>query len=124
LLRECGKALQRDGLLTVVTPDISSAVARIMGHRWWHLRLAHVGYFDRHSMAAAAKNAGLEIVSTNRAVWSFPVSYLAERLAVYLPIGAANRWAARTRLLGPLYRSVIHLNLHDSTVFFLRRTDA
>jgi len=124
LLRECGKALQKDGLLTVVTPDVASAAARMMGRRWWHLRLAHVGYFDGRSMATAAKNAGLEIVSTTRAVWSFPVSYLAERLAVYLPIGAANRWAAGTRLFGPVYRSVVHLNLHDSTVFFLRRTGA
>lgn len=124
LLRECGKALQNDGVLTVVTPDVGSAAARLMGRRWWHLRLAHVGYFDHRSMAIAAQKAGLEVMSTTRAVWSFPVSYLAERLAVYLPIGAANRWAAGTQLLGPVYRSVIHLNLHDSTVFFLRRAGA
>ncbi len=124
LMRDCGQALSEDGLLAVVTPDVASAAARLMGHRWWHLRLAHVGYFDRRSMAIAARNAGLEIVRSTRAVWSFPVSYLAERLAVYFPIGAANRWAAGTPLLGPIYRSVIHLNLHDSTVFFLRRANA
>ena len=28
---------------------LSSIAARVMGNRWWHFRLAHIGYFDGRS---------------------------------------------------------------------------
>ena len=108
--------------MVVVTPDISSLAARRSGKRWWHLRLAHVGYFDGTSMERAAEAAGLRIVHTERAVWFFPVRYLLERLAVYFPIAGLNRWSDRNPLLRRLYERTLRVNLHDSTVFFLQRT--
>ena len=41
------------GMLVIVTPDIGSLAARIMGGRWWHYRVAHINFFNRHSLALA-----------------------------------------------------------------------
>lgn len=116
LLRSCREALAPDGVLLVVTPDVSSFLARRLGPRWWHFRLAHVGYFDRNTLGKAAYQAGLDAPHWFRARWFFRVSYLAERLACYLPLGAWNRFALRTRPLSWLYQRVIPLNLFDSWV--------
>ncbi len=88
LLMECAKALKPDGVMVMVTPNVSSVAARLLRHRWWHLRLAHVGYFNDRSMREACNRAGLEIQSSRTAKWFFPVRYVAERVAVYLPL----RW--------------------------------
>ena len=121
LLRDSANALTDSGLLVVVTPDIGSVAARLLRKRWWHLRLAHVGYFNDRSMAQAAKSAGLSIQGRYRARWFFKIGYLAERLQMYLPISAVNRAAMRLRPLRGVYESIIPLNLHDSTVFCMRR---
>ena len=55
----------------VVTPDVGSVAARLMRHRWWHFRAAHIGYFNHRTLAAAAAKAGLRVVSTRRPVWYF-----------------------------------------------------
>jgi hypothetical protein len=49
----------------------------------------------------------------------FPYRYIAERLAVYLPVTSINRAAERIRVLRCLNDQVITLNLRDSTVFTL-----
>ena len=121
LLRDCAARLSPGGIMIVVTPDVSSLAARVLGKRWWHLRLAHVGYFSRHSLTIAAETSGLQAMTFFRARWFFPIQYLAERLAVYLPIGAINRAASRFGLLRRLYQQIIPLNPHDSIVCLLRQ---
>ncbi|PWT99269.1 MAG: hypothetical protein C5B51_27600 [Terriglobia bacterium] len=116
-LKACVCMLNPGGCLVVVTPDIGSVTARLMGRRWWHFRLAHVGYFNRHSMQCAAGRAGLTICKEIRAVWFFPIHYLLERVAVYLPLSRhLERYAAK----GVLSKT-IRLNLHDSNVFFMEK---
>ncbi len=122
LLRTCGDYLSDRGLLAVVTPDVGSLAARLVGHRWWHFRLAHVGYFSRHTFALAAAAAGLEILEQTRPWWFFPVSYLTDRLAHYLPLTRINGLARRTRAGRWLFDRVIPLNLGDSLLFVLRRS--
>lgn len=121
LLRDCGRALAPDGLFVVVTPDVSSVPARVLGRRWWHFRLAHVGYFDRHSFDRAGDVAELDRLRRFRAKWFFRVRYLADRTAQYLPLGWLNRLAQRSAPLRWCYDRVIPLNLHDSFVVFLTR---
>ncbi|MCH2127095.1 MAG: class I SAM-dependent methyltransferase [Pirellulaceae bacterium] len=116
LLRHCQESLAEGGRLVVVTPDVSSLAARILGRRWWHLRLAHVGYFSSRTLQRAAKNAGLAEVRCFRAKWFFPVEYLAQRLESYLPIAWWNRLAIKLPLLRWCYRQVVPLNLRDSIV--------
>jgi 2-polyprenyl-3-methyl-5-hydroxy-6-metoxy-1,4-benzoquinol methylase len=119
LLRACGAALAPGGRAIVVTPDIGSPAARMLRHRWWHLRLAHVGYFDANSFAEAAKRAGLHVCEQVRAKWFFPVGYLARRMEQYLPVRWLNNVAEATPGLRWVYGREIPLNLHDSWVFVL-----
>jgi SAM-dependent methyltransferase len=122
LLRDCAEALSPRGIVVVVTPDVSSLPATILGQRWWHFRLAHVGYFNRRSLEQASRGAGLSIIRQCRAKWFFPLRYLMERVAMYLPIGWVNQLALRVSLLRWLYNRVVPLNLHDSFIVFLQRT--
>jgi 2-polyprenyl-3-methyl-5-hydroxy-6-metoxy-1,4-benzoquinol methylase len=123
LLRHCAEALSPGGVVVVVTPDVGSLPAKLLGQRWWHFRLAHVGYFDRRSLGKAIEVAGLSVIRQFRAKWFFRIRYLAERLGVYLPIGRINRWALQVQPLCWLYDRVVPLNLHDSFVVFLQRTE-
>jgi SAM-dependent methyltransferase len=120
LLERCAELLAPDGLLLVVTPDVASLAARALGRRWWHFRIAHVGYFDRRSLALALERAGLRAEGWLRARWFFDVAYLASRLESYLPVGPLNRLAQRTPGLRRLYRSVIPVNLFDSYAVLAR----
>jgi len=123
LLRDCRAALKPDGLLVLVTPDISSVAAKLLPKRWWHFRLAHVCFFDKKSFARAAANAGLEPLRWLRAKWFFQVRYLAERSSRYLPTGWINRSAERTAPLRWLYDRVIPLNLYDSYLVILKPSE-
>ena len=119
LLRDCARALDDRGVVVLVTPDVSSVTARVVGKRWWHFRLAHVGYFSRRSLAAVTRGAGLTVLKRFRAKWFFRVYYLAERLNQYLPLAGLNRWAQNFGPLQWLYQRVVPVNLHDSTVLIL-----
>jgi 2-polyprenyl-3-methyl-5-hydroxy-6-metoxy-1,4-benzoquinol methylase len=121
LLRDCAAALSPHGVLVVVTPDVGSVAARVMGKRWWHFRLAHVGYFNKASLRQAAARAALVPVDTFTARWFFRVRYIAERLTRYVPMDSVNRVADRMGLLRRIYERVIPLNFHDSVGLVLRR---
>jgi 2-polyprenyl-3-methyl-5-hydroxy-6-metoxy-1,4-benzoquinol methylase len=123
LLRDCGSALNPHGRLVVVTPDVGSLAARLMGKRWWHFRLAHVGYFNRRSLQQATSRAGLLTIRTFRPKWFFRIRYVAERLAQYVPIHRLNRVAKQFELLRRMYDRVIPLNIHDSVGLVLRRRE-
>ena len=85
LLRHCAAALAPQGIIIVVTPNVGSPVARLLGQRWWHFRLAHVGYFSHSSLLKAVERAGLTVVKHFSAKWFFRVSYLAERISILKP---------------------------------------
>jgi 2-polyprenyl-3-methyl-5-hydroxy-6-metoxy-1,4-benzoquinol methylase len=120
MLRHCATALSPDGLLVVVTPDVGSLTARLLGNHWWHYRLAHVGYFSKGSLRRAAAEAGFVPMAEIRAKWFFTVEYIAKRLARYLPMGRLNDLARRHALLRRVYGQVVPLNPRDSMVVFLR----
>jgi SAM-dependent methyltransferase len=123
LLRLCAAHLADEGRMLVVTPDASSLAARVLGRRWWHYRVAHVGYFDHSSLERALAAAGLRAERWVRARWFFTVEYLATRVETYLPVGAVNRLARRAAPLRWLYERVIPLNLFDSDAVLLRRAE-
>jgi SAM-dependent methyltransferase len=114
LLTDCRNALSPEGVLLVVTPDVRSFAARILGRKWWHFRLAHVGYFSRKNLTVAADLAALRPVKWFRACWFFPVGYVAERLSQYLPISWFNRLMGKMPLTRWIYKRRVRLNLFDS----------
>jgi SAM-dependent methyltransferase len=115
LLRQVRSTLADGGLAAVVTPDVSSVMARVLGQRWWHYRIAHIGYFDRQTLSLALRRSGFEPVQVLRPSWYFPISYLIERAFQYLP--RAVRFTPPARL----DRWVVPLNLWDSLLVIARR---
>lgn len=117
LLTDVRTHLAAAGVALVVTPDVSSVAAKLLGDRWWHYRLAHIGYFDDRSMKRAFAVAGLSVVRRRRARWYFTLGYLTERLAVYAPVlrGAQRRLAG-----GVLSRRTVPLNLFDSWCYMVK----
>ena len=120
LLRHCAAALAPQGIIILVTPNVGSLVAKLLGQRWWHFRPAHVGYFSHSSLLKATERAGLTVVEHFSAKWFFRVRYLAERLESYLPVSEFNRLCSKVAALRWLYDRVIPLNLHDSIVLVLK----
>lgn len=108
LLRSIAVKLSDNGIAVIVTPDVSSMAARILGWKWWHFRVAHIGYFNRNTLLFALAQAGLQPILVRRPGWFFPADYLWVRLHRYLP--RFLRFAS-PRFLG---RVVIPINLRDS----------
>jgi len=121
LLQCCADRLADRGILLIVTPDVSSFAARAFGSRWWHCRLAHVGYFNQKSLERAFERVDLHAFQWLRAKWFFSVDYLASRLESYLPVAWFNRIARRIGPLRWLYARIIPLNLLDSYVVLVKR---
>jgi SAM-dependent methyltransferase len=115
LLTDISTMLSEDGVCMVVTPDVKSQSARIMGWRWWHFRIAHIGYFDRSTLTRAINAAGMDIVSIGRPTWYFPAKYLIERVFSYLP-----SWL-RLPVPSIFSRLTIPLNLFDSYTVLCRK---
>jgi SAM-dependent methyltransferase len=108
LLRGIAANLADAGYAIIVTPDVGSLAARILKWRWWHFRIAHIGYFDKRTLYRSLQRAGLRPVLLARPGWFFTADYLWARVRRYLP--------AFLRLGTPrfLRRIVIPLNLRDS----------
>ena len=87
LLRAIRDLLATDGIGVVVTPDVGSITARVMGWNWWHFRPAHIGYFERHTISLSLAHAGLSPITIDRPTWYLPMDYLVSRVASYLPGG-------------------------------------
>ena len=117
MLRDAAALLAPGGALLIVTPDIGSLAARLMGRWWWHHRVAHVGYFNRTSMRRALQEVRLTLEADTSATWRFPVSYLAERLVRYIPVFPISTLLRRARARRGCSDSEIGINLRDSRAF-------
>lgn len=83
LLRAAGSALKPGGTLYLVTPDIESLSARLLGGRWWGLRPAHIAYFSRSTMGAMLAKAGFDVVEARSYGRIFSWGYWLSRLDNY-----------------------------------------
>jgi len=115
LLSAIRKALKQGGIGVLVTPDVGSIVARLMGWKWWHFRVAHIGYFSRRTLLLSLSKAGLRAIKILRPVWFFPADYIFDRIKRYLP--------NFLHLSKPaiLKRITIPLNLRDSMLVVFTR---
>ena len=96
-----------DGICLVVTPDVGSVAARAMGWKWWRFHAAHIGYFNKSTLALALETAGLRVNAITRPSWRLPSSYLAERAFSHLPRPFSPA------LPSVLDRIVVPTNLYD-----------
>jgi len=107
-----GGLLAPGGMLVIVTPDVGSLAARIMGGRWWHYRVAHLNFFNRHSLGWLLEKQGFEIVLRKRFAWNFSAYYLVTRLLPFLKKNA---------LQTPLKKLHLKLQLWDSWEIYARK---
>lgn len=115
LLRDAAACMNNDAICVIVTPDVSSLAARLMGNKWWHYRLAHISYFNQKTLQRLLGRAGLDIVSISRPGWYFPASYLAERCMQYLPA------MLRVKIPAVFERITVPLNLFDSLLVVVKK---
>jgi 2-polyprenyl-3-methyl-5-hydroxy-6-metoxy-1,4-benzoquinol methylase len=115
LLEESYKALAQGGIIIVVTPDVSSFVAKVLKYKWWHFRIAHIGYFNATTLHRAFTKAGFIKKSTKSAKWYFALDYLMARVNTYMP-----SWG---KLPIPSFFSkiTVPLNLFDSILAIYKK---
>lgn len=115
MIKNAVTLLKSGGVIAIVTPDVKSITARLMGWSWWHYRIAHIGYFSKSNLVFIFSNLGLNTISISRPSWSFSLVYLRERLLRYLPgwlVLSEKQWMHNIR---------IRLNLYDSLLFIAKR---
>ncbi len=72
--------LEDNGILVMVTPDVGSLAARLLGRRWWHYRIAHINFFNRSALRYLLQKHGYEILLKKKYVWNFSLFYLVTRI--------------------------------------------
>lgn len=73
------KILLPGGTLCLVTPDINSMAARILGQKWWHYRPGHLGYFSKKSLNILLQKTGFRVIDMRKYSWTFSLHYLLSR---------------------------------------------
>ena len=116
LLSKAISLLTPDGVLVIITPDISSLAARVFRNSWWHIRPAHIGYFSRATLKQLLNDLNLQELSVSRPPRTFHGKYLATRLAVYLPASISS---ALKRIFS---NTVIKFNLYDEIMVIATTT--
>ncbi len=90
MLSKACSLLSPGGILLIITPDVSSVMAKVFGKSWWHIRPAHIGYFSKSTITRLLTELGLEVISTTKPAREFHGSYLAKRLGAYVPLGVSK----------------------------------
>lgn len=108
LLSNVYNLVSNDGIVVIVTPDIGSSVAKLLGWKWWHYRIAHIGYFNKNTLNFALNNSGFKLLKMYSPSWYFPLEYLLERINKYLPVSFP------LRLPNFAKNMVLQVNLGDS----------
>jgi hypothetical protein len=102
------KILSPGGILCLVTPDINSWAARIMGQKWWHYRPGHLGYFSQKSLLLLLQKTGFRMIKMRKYNWTFSLHYLFSRVP-------SLEFLLRNRILASFWRRIpIKLFLRDS----------
>lgn len=118
-LTRAARLLAPGGLLYLVTPDIGSLSAKILGGSWWGFRPAHIYYFDRATMRRMLEEAGFEIALEKSFGRIFSYGYWASRLRHY-PAWVTRPLDALIRGLG-IKDKLVYIDTRDSMEVFARR---
>jgi 2-polyprenyl-3-methyl-5-hydroxy-6-metoxy-1,4-benzoquinol methylase len=115
MLQDAYTSLKKDGVIVVITPDVNSLVARVLGYKWWHFRIAHIGYFNKKTLHKALITAGFVKVRAQSAKWYFSLDYLVARVNTYLPS------FLKIPVLSFFSKITVPLNLFDSVYFIYKK---
>jgi SAM-dependent methyltransferase len=116
-LTRAGDALDRardlvtpGGVLCLLLPDAGSAVARLLGRRWWSVIPTHIHYFTRESVATMLRRHGFDVAYLATDPKDFTVRYYLTKGSGYLPtlsrglVKAAERAGVADRMWTPDFR--------------------
>jgi SAM-dependent methyltransferase len=78
------------GVLWLALPDAGSALARVLGRRWWSVLPTHVQYFTRGSISELLSRAGFDVLEVGTAPKAFTVRYYLERIGGYSETAAGG----------------------------------
>ena len=115
LLCDIKNALAHNGIFVLVTPDVNSYVAKILGFKWWHYRIAHIGYFNKKNLTQLLVASGFEITNITRPSWYFTLKYLGVRFLSFFPK------FLRFPMPDFLERITIPVNLRDSLLVVCKK---
>ena len=117
-IERCAALLRPGGVLCVVTPDPSSATARVAGRRWWGYVPAHTCLLPRATLRELLAAAGLVVSTDVPLVRTFSTRRWAAGLAERLgPVSGALRAGARRLAPG----ASLSLSLGDERVVLAHR---
>ncbi len=114
-LREVWRILRDGGVLSIITPDAGSLIARLLGARWEEFRRVreHVYFFSRRTMRETLRKAGFGVLKTEYADKVFCLGPAVHRLKYYTWDGALTQ--AATSLVYKLGLDKIRVNINPFT---------
>lgn len=107
--------LDKDGVVLISTPDSGSVLARITKWKWWHYRIAHIGYFNKSQLDDAMSRNGFELIAASRPSWYFGLDYLLARIIKFL-----FKVDLKVRFIESVH---VKVNLHDSMLRIYRKSN-
>ena len=111
-LLKAGKLLKPGGLLYLVTPDLSSLSARLLGRYWWGLREAHLSYFSDRTITSLLEELGFSVAEKRSYGRIFSYSYWLSRIRKYPAV--FYRTAQLAGKVLDIGDKVIYINTRDS----------
>ena len=114
-LQEVQRILRPQGILSVITPDAGSWMARLLGRRWEEFRRVreHIYFFSRRTMGGMLRKAGLDVVRMESADKVFYLGPAIQRLKYYTWDGAMT--SAVARLIYKLGLDKLRVNVNPLT---------
>lgn len=114
-LQEVRRILRDGGLLSIITPDVGSLVARFLGSRWEEFRRVreHVYFFSRRTMTEALRKVGFEVLRVEHADKVFYLGPAVHRLKYYTWDGMLTNTA--TKWVYKLGLDKIRININPFT---------
>jgi 2-polyprenyl-3-methyl-5-hydroxy-6-metoxy-1,4-benzoquinol methylase len=80
LMLQINSLLKNDGVFCIVTPDFGSITARLLGLKWWGIRLAHLSYFRKQDLVRLIQDTGFRIIKQKTYIRYFSLYYILVRL--------------------------------------------
>ena len=124
-LQEVRRILRPQGVLSIITPDAGSWMARLLGRRWEEFRRVreHIYFFSRRTMREMLQKAGLEVVRMESADKVFYLGPAIQRLKYYTWDGAVTSAAARLVYRLGLDKVRVNVNPLTKMTVYARRTE-
>lgn len=82
-LLEVSRVLKDDGILYISTPNIASAMSRLLKAKWWGINQFHLFYFSTGTLKKMLDSCDMKIKTHHPHIRIFSVNYWVRRFSVY-----------------------------------------